>query len=171
MVEGSEVEFQDAIRKKSVWKIAGMRVDPSAPGANAEVRKIFGAQAQIRLIVQPVTSRDDGSLEVHDVAVHLVYSWTKGRDEKGRHIPDNEKFAEILADLDALKATTESNGASTAGRPLGVHPGLQANVAGLGSQIRGFLKKHLSNKQALSNKSEVLCVLAASEGFEPQEGA
>ena len=25
--------------------------------------------------------------------------------------------------------------------------------------------------EALSNKSEVLCVLAASEGFEPQEGA
>ena len=31
--------------------------------------------------------------------------------------------------------------------------------------------KFLELAKALSNKSEVLCVLAASEGFEPQEGA
>lgn len=146
-VNGDEVEFQDEIRKKLVWRIAGMRVDPSAPGANDEVRKVFGAKTQIRLIVQPVTQDGSGVVEVHDVAVHLVYSWTKGKDQAGRHKSDDDKFKEILSDLDALKKTCETNGASTTGKPLGVHPGLLANVTGLDSQIKGFLQKHLSSKQ------------------------
>lgn len=161
-VGDDEVDFADAIKDKSVWKIAGMRVDPSAPGPNEKVREAFGSQTQIRLIVQPVTDGPADNVTVHDVAVHLVFQWTKGKDDKKRDIPDNDKFKAVLADLDVIKAKTEAGGASTKGQPLGIHPGLLANVDGLDAQVRDFFEKHLSNKNLDS-----MALMGIQSGVEP----
>ena len=109
-----EIDFGTELRTKSVWRVASMRVDPSAPGCAASIRAAFGSSPQIRLVVQPVTVRGD-SVEVHDVAVHLVYDYVTGVDDARRKLPDNEGFKEIIADLDRLKQLTESRGAPTSG--------------------------------------------------------
>lgn len=160
-VDGSVVEFGDDLKQKRNWHIAGMRVDPSAPGCSSSIRGAFGGATQIRLIVQPI-SRRGRSVEVHDVAVHLVYEWTKGVDEKKRSLPDDQKFREIIADLDRLKTTSTSGGAPTGGKPLGIHPGLAKKVPGLNADAKAFLSKHLENQ-----KLSAIALMGLQSGVEP----
>ena len=153
-VEGVQVQFGPEIRNKSAWMVAAMRVDPCAPGCSADLKPPFDSQkTQIRLIVQPVT---DG-IKVHDVAVHLVYSWVD--DENNR---DDLKFRSILSDLDELKNISEDIGAPTAGLPLGVHPALLTNNAEFNLSLKKFLEKHLSADQLDS-----IALMGIQGGIEP----
>ncbi|MBX7132292.1 MAG: hypothetical protein K1X67_06405 [Fimbriimonadaceae bacterium] len=140
-VGSSRIKLPQAVRTKAVWRIAAFRVDPTAPGAHEIVRQTFGEKPQLRLIVQPVTVNGN-RIEVHDIAVHLVYSFvTQGAD--GTEAPDREAFREIIKDLDAMKAHVQDAGVLTSGVPLGIHPGLKAEVASLGDKVEAFLSEHL----------------------------
>jgi len=141
----SQIGLEDSFRDKATWKIVAMRVDPTAPGGHTAIVDAFSSSPQIRLIVQPVDVRG-GRAIVHDVAVHMVYDFLRdGVDAKGRKLPDRAAFKKIVKDLEQLKSISEQGGAATTGKPLGVHPGLKANVDGLHSEIRKFLGRHLSS--------------------------
>ncbi|MDB4614691.1 hypothetical protein OAH18_03270, partial [bacterium] len=136
-VEGMSIDFQDEFKSMKTWQIVAFRADPCAPGGHGDIRAQLGEKPQLRLIVQPVTN-SGSSFEVHDVTLHMVYSFMTA-DGK----PDRENFARIVAGLDALKKKTEDAGVVTSGKPLGVHPGLQKNVAGLDAAVTTFLQTHL----------------------------
>lgn len=140
------ITFAPAILDQQTWKVAGIRVDPSAPGGSREIRDQFGELPQIRLILQPVTVADR-TVVVHDVAIHLIYSYITAREQAepgvvGKSTPDREMFASIVADLVALKQLCLAAGVDTAG-PLSVHPGLRREVPQLRERLLAFLAKHL----------------------------
>lgn len=138
------IDFVASIRSKLVWHVAAFRFDPSAPGCAKPIRDAFGSLPQIRLILQPITL-DGEALTIHDVAIHLVYSFVAGADQQGRFLPDEAKRRDIIKDLDALKKLSEDGGAKTDGTPLSIHPGLAANVPGLRSALMHFFGKHLDS--------------------------
>src|SRR5690606_20914549 len=90
---------------------------------------------------QPVTVASE-EVEVHDIAVHLVYSFLIPGEGATRQ-PDRDKFREIVSDLRALKQFAREAGVETTGIPLGVHPGLKANVPELHERAQAFLAEHL----------------------------
>ncbi len=146
----SRVGLKPGFDSRTNWKVAGIRVDPSAPGGSDEIVAKFGETPQIRLIVQPVTVADNGKVTVHDFAAHLVYSFTTGAEQTGpgflpRAIPDRDKFRAILDDLAKLKGNLKTAGIDTQGMPLGVHPGLKRDAAltDFAAQLKAFLGKHL----------------------------
>jgi hypothetical protein len=92
-------------------RVVGVRVDPCfAAGESAA----SGCKKQIRLIVQPILPNPDASattLTTGDAALHLLYDL------------DDAQWAGLvrgLADLQALA------GDGTRGKPLGVHPVIEA---------------------------------------------
>jgi len=135
----SRIGLPDSVRTKAPWRIAAFRVDPTAPGGHEVIRKNFGERPQIRLILQPVTV-NNGDVKVHDIAVHLVYSFLI--DESAER-PDRDRFRHIIGDLDELKKRVEDGGIRTSGEPLGVHPGLKAAMPGLREEVKKFLSRHL----------------------------
>ena len=137
--------FQAQFEQPATWKLAGFRVDPSAPGGHPSLVARFGSVPQIRLVMQPVTVDASGRVRAHDVAVHLVYSYITGNFAPP-FTPDRERFGAIVADLQALKAAA---GLDTGGK-LGVHPALNARVAGFGDKVRAFLAKHVSASRLLA---------------------
>lgn len=132
----------NAFRQASTWKVAAVRIDPSAPGSSEKLTQQFGATPQIRLILQPVTVDPLGKVEVHDYTTHLVYNFTKAPPENPG--PDKEAFKEIVTDLQKLKQELAVNGVSTTGQKLGIHPGFKANDPAFRKNLKSFLKKHLS---------------------------
>lgn len=142
----SQIGLRDSFRNKETWKIAAMRVDPTAPGGHVSVVDAFGSSPQIRLVLQPVDVSGE-AVVVHDVAVHLVFAYTVADATSSRKVPDREAFTSILKELDGLKAMSEMAGATTTGKPLGVHPGLKANFDGLSQAIKDFLASHLASEK------------------------
>ncbi len=149
VVEGIRIKLSAALRSQAVWRLAALRVDPSAPGCSDEIRTALGSTPQIRLILQPVTASTtpNGAPRVHDFAVHLVYSFVAGLDPENRPLPDRAKFLEIVAGLDHLKQLSAAGGAPTSGKPLGVHPGLRKRVPGLVEEVEKFLSQHLASER------------------------
>lgn len=142
----NHIVLEESISTRAAWKIAGVRIDPSAPGTDESIALRFGSMPQIRLIVQPVTIGDNGQVRVHDLAAHLVFSYgdqsaapTPGAPRRGT--PDKAKFKQVVDDLLTLKNHLEARGIRTGG-PLTVHPGFQ--VPEFKDELRTFLKKHLS---------------------------
>lgn len=150
-VQGTRVEFRPEFSNKQNWRVAGMRIDPTAPGAHPALRQVFGSSVQIRLIIQPVTNIA-GTVTVHDTAVHVVYSYLKTKDPANprANVPDNDKFKEIVADIRNLKSFCQIAGVTTDGVPLGVHPGLEHKVPNLRKEVLVFLGKHLSSQKLSS---------------------
>ena len=136
----NRIKLPESVREKKVWRIAAFRVDPAAPGGHELIRQQFGEKPQIRLILQPVTAKDD-DVTVHDIAVHLVFDFV--RREADKELPDKDYFKQIVEDLDEIKGRVEEAGARTTGEPLGVHPGLKARLPGLRDELAEFLSKHL----------------------------
>lgn len=128
------------------WKVAGIRVDPSAPGCSDRLIGLAGSSPQIRLVLQPVTV--DGDVRVHDFALHLVFDFVKrgfGRGDRGQlipAIPDEAAFKRIVEDLVELKADLAKAGVKP-GKTLGVHPGFAKSNANLTQRLRGFLSRHI----------------------------
>ena len=149
-------ELADRLKSRAVWRIAGVRIDPGAPGTSEEIHGQFGQQPQIRLIVQPVIKEDDGTIQVLDIAAHLIFSFASGREGPAaegcfpRPVADMEKLAAIAKDAVALKAKLASGGIggvkiSTHDALLGVHPALKSGkaAAGFRSEVLAFLNRHL----------------------------
>lgn len=138
---------EDAFHAVKTWKVAGIRIDPSAPSCEAGPIALFGSTPQVRIILQPVTFRD-GTAVPHDFAAHLGFDFTT-RDlafvpnaRPVPAVPDHEAFAAVVADLVALKAKLKEKGVETDGK-LGVHPGFAKPEADMPGEIRALLKKHL----------------------------
>ena len=53
---------------------------PGAPGLSKEIIEQLGRQPQIRLIIQPVTNGPGGTIQVHDIAAHLIFNFTPEPD-------------------------------------------------------------------------------------------
>jgi hypothetical protein len=144
-------------KSMSAWFIAGIRIDAGAPGLSNDMIGQFGQSPQIRLIIQPVTRNGDGTPKVDDIAGHLIFDFLTGADAPPqadclpRPKPDLEKLNAIVADLAALR-TKLSNGqlgadkVSTAGLPLGVHPGLNnaTTASNFRQEIKTFLERYIS---------------------------
>lgn len=130
------------------WKIAGIRIDPSAPGCSDKIIGLFGSKPQIRLIVQPVTFNGQKVI-VHDLTAHLVFDFITGTappTAEGlppRSIPDRDRFGAMLEKLAELKAELLAAGIATNGA-LTVHPALKANNAEFSEKLRALLKAHLT---------------------------
>jgi hypothetical protein len=155
----NESEF----KKPTTWKIAGIRINPSALGSNPAVLQFSGVLPGIRLIVQPVTV-DGDKVVIHDFAAHVVFDYFLPRAD-GKMIPfvpDNNAFTAVINDLRGIKTFLQQNGVTTSGRPLDVHPGFAAKVAGFSDKVRGLLKAHL-NRQRL----HVVSFMGIPGKFEP----
>jgi hypothetical protein len=147
------------VRSKRAWYIAGVRFDPSAPGFSPEIREQFGQELQVRLIVQPVTRNADGTLNVHDIAAHLVFEFNTGKDERPaaegcfpRPQPDlmlSKQIAQELIEVRTKVGKDETGKDKTSGQPLGMHPGLiDQNTAGTVRQaMKALLERHLSSQR------------------------
>jgi hypothetical protein len=148
------------VKSIDAWHIAGIRFDPGAPGLSEAIIKQFGQSPQIRLILQPVTKNDDGTLDVHDITAHLIFSFLGGVQdpaEKGcfpRPVPDLVTFKQIVAEIADLR-TRLSDGklgadkVTTSGKPLGVHPGLidQTTASNVRLEMKTILERHLSSQR------------------------
>lgn len=163
---GRAIGLPASVKTIDAWKIAGIRIDPGAPGLSEEIGAQFGQQPQIRLIAQPVT--DDRG--VHDITAHLIYSYSTPAAPAAegclpRSVPDTAKFSTIVQDAVALRdklAQGQFGGmpVDTAGKPLGVHPGLVGPTASdFRDAVRAFLEKHLTSDHLTS-----MAVMALDRG-------
>jgi hypothetical protein len=139
------------------WHIAGVRIDPGAPGLSDDVRAQFGQAAQIRLIVQPVIRNPDGTPKILDFAGHLIFGFATGAEAGAqagcspRPTPDLVTFKAIVAELADLRTKLSEgrlggNGVTTSGAPLGVHPGLKdaTTATTVSQEMKALLERHLS---------------------------
>jgi hypothetical protein len=139
-------------RKPITWKVAGIRVNPSALGTHPLALIQGGIIPSIRLIVQPVTVNGD-KFKIHDFTAHVVFLQTLPHPDKSKPFqPDNDAFAALVKDLREIKAFLEQAGVTTANQELNIHPGFRftdkANeVPGFTDKIRAMLKKNLSSKR------------------------
>ncbi|TWB51228.1 hypothetical protein [Bradyrhizobium sacchari] len=149
------IQLPDALKKIEAWFVAGIRIDPGAPGLSPDVIAQFGRQPQIRLIIQPVTN-GPGGFKVHDTAGHLIFSFTLDADPPlggcapfPRFKPDDEAFKAIVRDVATLRDQLAAGDfgkvkVSTAG-DLNVHPGLVgASAKAFRDALKTLLEKHLS---------------------------
>lgn len=134
------------------WKVAGIRVNPSALGSNPLALMQGGIIPSIRLIVQPVIVNGD-KFEIHDFTAHVVFLQTLPRPDKTKPFqPDNEAFNAVVKDLRGIKAFLAAAGVTTANRELNVHPafrfaGKRDEVPGFTDKVRTLLRTHLSSKR------------------------
>ncbi|MET4121183.1 hypothetical protein ABIB85_007663 [Bradyrhizobium sp. JR1.5] len=149
------IQLPDAVKKIDAWFVAGIRIDPGAPGLSPDVIAQFGRQPQIRLIIQPVTNGPDG-FKVHDTAGHLIFNFSLDPDPPldgcapfPRFKPDDEVFKAIIRDVATLRDQLAAGHfgnvkVSTAG-DLNVHPGLVgASAKAFRDALKALLEKHLS---------------------------
>ncbi|GAA5124966.1 hypothetical protein JIN84_13415 [Luteolibacter yonseiensis] len=161
------INLPSEVRQMSVWKIAGVRFDPSAPGAGAEIIEKFGSDPQIRLILQPVTGNPPAP---HDITIHLIYSFRSGTGAANganllpKAIPDEAAFLEVVRDLAAVKSVSASLNAPTSGREMGVHPGLASPSASakVRKAMEDTLREHLPK-----GRLRAMAIMGLPNGQEP----
>lgn len=129
------VALSGELTDKSVWRVAGLRIDPGAPGLTPDIIAQYGQQPQIRFILQPVTKDFFGRIKVHDIAAHVIYTFFTGLGDAAEQgcipplKPDMEAFKKVAGDFAALRDRL-NNGEfggvriDTSSDLLGVHPGL-----------------------------------------------
>jgi len=144
--------IDNEVRLRHNWKVAAVRIDPSAPGTAPMVTAAFGTVPQVRLVLQPVLVDDDGNAQVHDLAAHLVFNFVErfepqpGGRGLPRAIPDMQAFGAIIADLRALKQQLSAVGVTTVGK-LSVHPGFRENSPTFADGLKAVLRKHLREEK------------------------
>jgi hypothetical protein len=147
------IELPAEARAKRVWYIASVRFDPSAPGFSDAIRDQFGQELQIRLVVQPVTREGDGTLKVHDIAVHLVFEFNNGSHKRPaqtgcepRPQPNVALTNRVIRELVELRSKLGED--VTSGKPLGVHPGLSnpATAKTVRQAMKRLLERHLTEQ-------------------------
>jgi hypothetical protein len=138
------VHMEDGVLDRKNWRVVAMRFDPCAPGGLALGFNDLKCVAEIRLVAQPFV---DG--QAQDVAAHLVYNL-------GFSVTNQKMLAEAVSDLQAIKAASR---VPTTGEPLGVHPGLAAEVKSGGSDLAGkveaFIKKYAARAQEIKLLNKV----------------
>jgi len=135
---------------RSDWVVAGIRIDPGAPGMGENIFNVFGKSPQIRLILQPVSQSNNGLrdlIDVTDGSLHLVYAFHGPDDPVAKsqcflhNVADMESFQTAVTDLKAIKDRFETeHGVVTDGLPLGVHPA----VSVAGAEFRGAIQSYLN---------------------------
>ena len=143
-------------RTIAAWHIAGVRFDPGAPGLSDAIIREYGQSPQIRLVLQPVVKNADDTVTPLDITAHLVFNFTSGVEppsKKGcfpRPVPDLAAFKQIVAELAVLRSRLRDgelghNRIVTAGKALGVHPGLvdQTTQVNARSEMKAILERHL----------------------------
>jgi len=155
---GAALGLPPEAQSVDAWYVSGVRIDAGAPGLSHEIRGQFGQLPEIRLIIQPVIRNDDGTPKVLDIAAHLIFDFILPQQDAPaqtgclpRPQPDLDAFSAIVKDAIALK-TNLSEGrlgadmVTTAGAPLGVHPGLNnpATAARVRDEMKALLEKHIS---------------------------
>jgi len=147
------IELPPNVRAKRAWYIASVRFDPSAPGFSNGIREQFGQELQIRLVVQPVRRERDGTIKVHDIAVHLVFEFNSGiyklpaqRGCRPQPQPDLALSNKLMRELVELRAKLGED--VTYGKPLGVHPGLNNSTTArtVRQAMKRLLERHLSDQ-------------------------
>jgi hypothetical protein len=157
------IELPAEVKRIDAWFIAGVRIDAGAPGLSKEIIEQYGQQPQIRFIVQPVTRLPGDKIRIHDIAAHLIFSFSSvppdPRAADGclpRPKPDMAAFQAVVRDVVALRdqlASGKFAGAKvvTANRPLDVHPGLSgASAKPFRDALKGMLEKHLAPQRLTS---------------------
>lgn len=109
------------------WRVVSMRFDPCAPGLaaieNGQAAK-FGIKdclVEMRLIAQPVSgsnTTDNAAHLVFDLGAPIPFDKLAGEAKR-----EGSLLNEMLTDLGDIRDLS----GNTAGKPLGVHPGLKAN--------------------------------------------
>jgi hypothetical protein len=157
------LELPDDVKNINAWFIAGIRIDPGAPGLSKEIIDQLGQQPQIRFIIQPVTRLAGNKVQVHDIAGHLIFSFSTAVPDAPavagclpRSKPDMTAFQNVVRDIVALRdqlAAGQFGGAkiATAGRPLSVHPGLMGvSARSFRDAIKRMLEKNLASQRLTS---------------------
>jgi hypothetical protein len=157
-VAGSDrITLPDEAKTIAAWHIAGVRFDAGAPGLSEAIIKQYGQAPQIRLVLQPVVKNADDTVTPLDITAHLVFNFISGMEpppKSGcfpRPVPDLAAFKEIVAELGALRTKLRDgelghNRITTAGKALGVHPGLidQTTAGNVRAEMKAILERHLS---------------------------
>ena len=71
------IGLPDGAKKIDAWFVAGIRIDPGAPGLSKEIIAQFGRQPQIRLIVQPVTNGPEGFQDLRHRGPSDIQFWSR----------------------------------------------------------------------------------------------
>jgi hypothetical protein len=157
----AQISLPPEARSIGAWFVAGIRIDAGAPGLSSDIRTQYGQLPEIRLIIQPVIKNPDGSPKVLDIAGHLIFDFVILPPDPAfavdcfqRFQPDIKAFNPVVADVEALR-TKLSNGqlgphaVSTAGIPLGIHPGLAdpSTANNVRNEMLAFLERHISAQQ------------------------
>jgi hypothetical protein len=177
VVAGSQakITLPQPAQTPDAWFVAGIRIDAGAPGFSPDIRAEFGQLPEIRLIIQPIIKNPDGSPKVLDIAGHLIFDFVilppplpPPTDCFPRFQPDTDKFNSVVTDVVALRAKLTSgqlggHAVSTAGVPLGVHPGLAdpAVANSLRNEMLAFLERHLTAQGSGSLGSMAIAGLPA----------
>ena len=166
---GLAIKLPAEVKQIGAWFVAGIRIDPGAPGLSKEIIEQFGQQPQIRFIAQPVTQGADGTVKIHDIAAHLIFSFSLPPDPPTaseclpRSKPDMNTFQAVVRDIVALRDRLEAGqfggtAIATAG-PLDVHPGLTGTSA---KSFRDALKEMLEQRLAPQRLSS-MAIMALDE--------
>jgi len=153
----NKIGLPAAAKTIDAWHIAGIRLDPGAPGLSDAIIAEYGQSPQIRLIIQPLVKEANGTVKALDVTAHLIFSFVSGLQPPSkagcfpRPIPDLAAFKEIVAEFAALRSKLRDgklghNKVVTDGRALGVHPGLSdpTTAINMRAEIKAILERHLS---------------------------
>ena len=156
------IDMPGEIEDVSVWRVAGIRVNPASLGGHEDILELVPEIPGVRLVVQPVTI-SDGEVKIHDVAAHVVFNYIlpapEGDPKKFR--PDRETFKGIVKDLEEIKELCESNQVSTSG-VLNIHPGFTNKVPGFEKAVSDFVAKHCRRSNL-----QVVSFMGLSGGVEP----
>jgi hypothetical protein len=145
------------------WHIASVRFDPGAPGLSDAIIKQYGQSPQIRLILQPIVKNGDGTVTPDDITAHLIFNFTNGLEPPAqpgclpRPTPDLAAFRQIVAEIAELRSSLRdgklgADKVSTAGKALGVHPGLvdATTAANVRDQMKAILERHLTSDRLVA---------------------
>ncbi len=157
------IGFLSQIESIDAWKIAGIRFDPSAPGASSQVKTAFGSVPQIRLILQPVTLTGTQAT-VHDVAIHAIYNFILPPDPNNPQLrmADEPRVTDIIEHLIELREVCNEQGEQTSGA-LSIHPCLKEPASDFHLELVDFLRTHLH-----ASKFQVAAIMGLNGGaFEP----
>lgn len=161
-VEGTSITFPPGVAEsKKVWKVVGIRVNPSALGSHPVILGKAGQAPGLRLIVQPVTVSSSGEVEIHDIAIHVAFTFVK--DFVARPLePDAPAFEALVKSLGQLKLKLKAAGVNTNGEKLRVHPAFGKQSIDLTQELRLLLKEHINSKYL-----GVFSFMGIENGFEP----
>jgi hypothetical protein len=158
------------------WFVAGVRIDAGAPGFSSDIRAQYGQLPEIRLIIQPIIKNPDGSPKVLDIAGHVIFDFITATPDPPaqtdcfpRFVADMNVFGAVVSDAAALRTKLSAGqlgrkAVSTAGAPLGVHPGLAdpATASAVRNEMLALLERHLKLQASGSLGSMAIAGLPAA---------